>query len=94
MVLAPFCSLEFMFIVYKKKGEGSRWIGGKRKQPLLRIKSAGGVYLCVWIGDLELRQVLLGRSLDKFLFVYVQLIKMGVRSISVLDNEGPVFWRK
>ena len=63
--------------------------------PLLRIKSAGGGVLCVWIGDLALRQILLGRrSLDKFLFVYVQLIKMGVRSISVLDNEGPVFWRK
>lgn len=67
----------------------------KENNPSCASKSAGGVFLCVWIGDLELRQVLLGRrSLDKFLFVYVQLIKMGVGSISVLDNEGPVFWRK
>lgn len=27
IVLAPFCSLGFMFIVYKKKAEGSIWIG-------------------------------------------------------------------
>ena len=63
--------------------------------PLLRSHSAGGGVVCVWIGALEFRQMRLGRrSLDKFLFVYVQLIKMGVRSISILDNEGPVFWRK
>ena len=71
------------------------WIKIMEATPSCALKAQEGVCLCVWIGDLELRQILLGRrSLDKFLFVYVQLIKMGVRSISILDNEGPVFWRK